>query len=154
MNISIRPFQASDQDRVFAYLMDVFDQEWGGKPYFMKDLEDIDAFYGDEKSGFWMVIDGDQIIGTVALKDYGHGRAYLKRMFVSKSYRGSGIAQQMLETVLRFAKKVAYKSVYLGTGEKNQAAVCFYTKEGFKEISSLPQDMPDYGDTVFFSYSL
>ena len=71
-------------------------------------------------------IDSHQIIGTVAirkLKEYililfNYYLYYcyiceLKRMFLSKHYRGLGIGQQMLDTAFDFAKKTGYSKILL-----------------------------------------
>ena len=79
-----------------------------------------------------------KVIGTIGLRDMGEKRGYLKRMAVEREYRGQGVAQALLTTLLTFAKSHGYHDVYLSTSADMTAAHKFYDKAGFKKISSLP----------------
>ena len=103
---------------------------------------------------FWIAVDGKEIIGTIALIDYKGGRGYLKRMYVQKNYRGLGVANMLLDTLLNYAKKKDYSEIFLGTIESMERANKFWKKCGFKKINSLPSDLPTYGDTIFYKYVL
>ncbi|MCX6769133.1 MAG: GNAT family N-acetyltransferase, partial [Candidatus Micrarchaeota archaeon] len=81
-------------------------------------------------------------------------RAYLKRMYVDKKFRGTGLAKELLETALAFARKNNYSEVYLGTVPEMAAANMFYQKHGFKKIKALPSDFPEFGDTLFYALAL
>ena len=86
------------------------------------DLMDIKNHYNKDDGGcFWIVEweDNSKIIGTVAIRkvkeislgdtnnDNPVNICELKRMFLSKQFRGKGIGQQMLDTALDYAKKLA-----------------------------------------------
>ena len=120
----------------------------------LPDLTNIPELYQKNNGNFWIALDNEKVIGTIALRNYGKGRGYLKRMYLNDRYRGKGIAQKLLNTLIDFARDKNYTTIFLGTEEKNIVANKFYQKEGFEKIDKLPTDLPDFGDTVFYKIDL
>lgn len=118
------------------------------------DLDNISDVYQKDKSNFWIAVDGDSVVGSIAIKNYGKNRAYLKRMYVDGKHRGTGLAKELLDTALAYAKEAGFKEIFLGTVEDMVAANKFYSKSGFKKIDKLPDDLPDFGDTIFYKITL
>ena len=110
------------------------------------DLLDIAAFYQVRSGNFWVALAGQQVVGTIALLDIGHGQAALRKMFVRRAFRGSqsGVARRLLEAVLEWSREKALREIFLGTTPKFFAAHRFYEKNGFSEIaeSDLPASFP------------
>ena len=52
------------------------------------DLLDIENFYLKGKGNFWVAVEDEKLIGTIALIDIDNGQAALRKMFVHKDYRG------------------------------------------------------------------
>ncbi len=65
----------------------------------------------------------------------------LKRIYVLKDYHGKGLAQQMMDFIIDYAKEYGYEAVWLGVWEHNGRARKFYSKYGF-EYSGLSHDFP------------
>lgn len=89
--------------------------------------------YQPENSQYLVVEDNGHIvagcgIGPVIGKD---GICELQKMYSLKEVRGSGIAQQLLDMSLAFARKY-YKKCYLETFENMVAANKFYAKNDFE----------------------
>lgn len=57
----------------------------------------------------------------------------LQKLYISKEFRGLGIAQLLLEKIESQAKKY-YKKIYLETAENMVEAISFYKKNGYKQI--------------------
>jgi diamine N-acetyltransferase len=55
----------------------------------------------------------------------------LKRIYVLKEFHGKGIAQQLMDFTLHYAKVNNYEVVWLGVWEHNNRAQKFYEKYGF-----------------------
>lgn len=55
----------------------------------------------------------------------------LNDLFVSKPFRGKGVASELIETVLRCSKQDQRKQVWLLTGNDNINAQKLYLKKGF-----------------------
>lgn len=60
----------------------------------------------------------------------------LKRFYLDFSQHGKGIAADMMDLVFQTAKDLGYKKIWLGVWEKNDRAIRFYKKNGFRRVSS------------------
>lgn len=107
------------------------------------DLRDIPGFYQQRTGNFWLAYVGDDLAGTIAIKDVGEGICALRKMFVKQEYRGKerGIAAALMRTLLDWARDRGVKEIFLGTVDVYHAAHRFYEKSGFTEVAR--QDVPD-----------
>ncbi len=55
----------------------------------------------------------------------------LKRLYVTRSWQGKGVAQALMDAALDAARDRGAKTLWLGVWERNQRAVAFYNKYGF-----------------------
>jgi GNAT superfamily N-acetyltransferase len=78
-------------------------------------------------------------IGCGALKRRDAITAEVKRMFVSKEKRGTGIAQKILTELETWASELEYKKCVLETGIRQVEAVHFYRKCEYKVIQNYGQ---------------
>ena len=149
----IREYEEGDSEKVFHFLYDILVNEFNISLDFNNldsDLLDIRNHYNkDDGECFWIVElkNNSQIIGTVELRKLKESKfsdtsdfAELKRMFLSKEYRGQGIGQQMLETALNFAKKVGYSKVFLYSSKDLTDSRKLYLKNGFGDIQPYNND--------------
>eukprot|EP00831_Metopus_contortus_P078664 TRINITY_DN7657_c0_g3_i2.p3 TRINITY_DN7657_c0_g3~~TRINITY_DN7657_c0_g3_i2.p3 ORF type:complete len:129 (+),score=32.89 TRINITY_DN7657_c0_g3_i2:128-514(+) len=122
--------------------------------------DSINAEYMGYRQGignFWLAFEGDELVGTIALKDVGDGVCSLRKMFVKKAYRGRerGIARALMGTLLDWAREKGGQEIYLGTADVYHAAHRFYEKSGFSEVSraQVPESVPFMDvDTKFYRY--
>ncbi len=110
------------------------------------DLQDIPGYYQKEAGSFWVAVDDDTVVGSIALLDIGDGKGALRKMFVAPTHRGAryGTAKQLLKTLLAHARERKLVAIYLGTTDKFLAAHRFYEKHGFELIvaNMLPLAFP------------
>jgi GNAT superfamily N-acetyltransferase len=64
--------------------------------------------------------------------------AEIKRMYVKPEYRGTGLAQRILDELEGWAQEIGYTAFVLETGIYQPEAIRFYTKKGYRKI-------PNYG---------
>lgn len=131
-------------------ILGILAKEFGLGDEELEDLDDLQGFYQRGRGGFWIAVENGEIVGSVAIKDYGAGRGYLKRLYVATGYRGTGLAKKLLDTALHYAKEAGFREIFLGTVPEMAAANRFYSKNGFERISKLPGDLPEFGDTIFY----
>jgi len=161
MPLSIRPYEKADEAQVIAMIL------WSQNVEFnvpitiadQPDLLDVAGFYQKGLGNFWVAVDGETVVGSIALVDIGGGEAALRKMFVRPEHRGRehGTAAALLATLLAWARERGIRTVYLGTVDVLRAAHRFYAKSGFVEVAkeSLPESFPRMGvDTKFFRYDL
>lgn len=110
------------------------------------DLQNVKGFYQQGKGNFWIAVDDNKVIGTIALIDIGNRQVALRKMFVDVHYRGKtfGVAQRLMETVIEWCKEEGIDEIYLGTINIMEAARKFYLKNGFVELvkEMLPASFP------------
>ena len=82
-------------------------------------------------------LDG-QAVACGALKEYEMGIMEVKRMYVVPSYRGRGIASNLLAELENWARELGYAKTILETGKKQPEAIRLYSKNGYTII-------PNYG---------
>lgn len=110
------------------------------------DLQDISKFYQKGAANFWIAKFEENVIGTISMLDICNNQAALRKMFVSKQFRGKEYktGQLLLDTLITYAKNAGVEEIYLGTTEKFIAAQRFYEKNGFQETDRklLPENFP------------
>lgn len=65
-----------------------------------------------------------------------HSPIELRRIYVSESAHGTGVAQALMQRSLEIAKAAGHDVVWLGTNEHNTRAVAFYKKCGFDIVGN------------------
>lgn len=123
------------------------------------DLSDIENFYQSGSGNFWIAVNQNCVVGTIALIDIGNGQGALRKMFVKSAYRGKiyNTAKFLLQTAIEWAKKHKMQEIYLGTTEKFLAAHRFYEKNQFIQLpkENLPKNFPVMKvDTRFYKLHL
>jgi DNA-binding MarR family transcriptional regulator/N-acetylglutamate synthase-like GNAT family acetyltransferase len=121
-------------------------------------LKAEDDFYYNQSYNFWYATDEKgKIIGSIGLKKIDERLGEVKKFFVSKLYRGKGVAQKLISTLLKAASKHQFEALVLGTVETLKAAHQFYRKLGFRQIdqNELPSSFERcHLDTLFFKATL
>ena len=81
---------------------------------------------------------GDEPVGCGAIKEFSPQAMEVKRMYVLPTFRGRGIASQILATLEDWAKELGYTACVLETGLMLPEAIALYTKQQYLRI-------PNYG---------
>ncbi|MEC4590723.1 GNAT family N-acetyltransferase [Nitrospirillum amazonense] len=156
-DVVIRPYRPGDESGIADLIVPIQREEFDIPITYAEqpDLRDIPGFYQQGAGEFWVAVEGDRIVGTIALKDIGDGAAALRKMFVAASHRGvpHRLAARLLAVLLAHARDRALRAVYLGTTAKFLAAHRFYEKSGFSQITpdELPPSFPRMAvDTRFY----
>ena len=123
------------------------------------DLLDVANFYQTGAGNFWVALLGDEVVGTIALRDIGKNQGALRKMFVKATHRGKEhrVASRLLERLVLSATGAQVRDLYLGTTEKFVAAHRFYEKNGFVQVAAevLPETFPRMSlDTRFYHRAL
>lgn len=116
-----------------------FDQTLG------KNLSDAEM---TPPAGFFLLArSGDKPIGCAALVRLDATAAEIKRMWISPSSRGQGVARRLLVELDRIAKKAGFKKLRLDTNRALTEAQALYRRQGFVETERY-NDNP-YADFWF-----
>lgn len=158
MSFRIAPFQPGQEAQVVGLILPIQQQEFR-VPITAADQPDLAAIpkvYQQGRGGFWVGLEGEEVVGTIGLIDFGTGGA-IRKMFLRKDQRGSGLAQALLDTLRSHAKAAGLPLLALGTLPHMLAAHRFYERNGFTRLEpeALPPAFPRMAvDTVFYQLDL
>jgi len=101
------------------------------------DLWDIEAHY-DAVGGVFFVLQTAEggIVGSVALAPMSDGGCELRKMYVARSHRGSGLGRLLLETAIAEARRMNATRITLETAAVLKEAIGLYRSYGFKPFDA------------------
>lgn len=102
--------------------------------YPTQDLEDILAAYGQSpRETFLVATDGEDVVGTVAIKQDDNPQwALLRRLFVSPQHRGKGIGGKLVHAAISFCRQHGYRHLRFRTTMQMARAIRLCEKAGFQ----------------------
>lgn len=159
--IRIQTFRPEYSDGVVNVILLIQQKEFGipitldAQP----DLHDIPGFYQHGDGNFWVALDDNRVVGTIAALDIGSRQVALRKMFVAASHRGRqpGVASSLLQTLIRWCHERDVREIFLGTTDRFLAAHRFYEKNRFVELTrgELPGAFPVMAvDSKFYRLAL
>ena len=102
---------------------------------FDKEVAELPGAYAPPSGRLWLAIDGQQVMGCVALRKIGAGIGEMKRLYVRPAFRGRGLGHTLTEKLIAEAKQIGYARLRLDTLPAQMAqAIAMYRSFGFQEI--------------------
>ena len=139
--MKIRAYTPKDKQEVVEMVSDILKQVFNGDPTQFEYVKEFDVTKDYIK---YLVAETEgpegKIIATMALKHLNKGAVRLKRMYLRSEYRKRGIAQKMLNKLVKFAKGQGYKKMILSTYSVMDHAQAFHKKNKFKEFDAKPEE--------------
>ncbi|MEO0842705.1 MAG: GNAT family N-acetyltransferase [Cyanobacteria bacterium J06643_5] len=158
-SIQISTYHPQYQSQVIDLILNIQQKEFG-VPITLEDQPDlleIPDFYQQGNGNFWVALDMDKVIGTIAAIDFDSKNLALRKMFVDSNYRGYGIGKKLLYSLVNWAEKKKIDEIALGTIDKLELAHKFYQRNGFVRItkSELPESFPIMlSDNIFYRLTI
>lgn len=112
-----------------------------------RDLDDIEAYYYNNRGHFAVLEIDNRIVATVAIARVDERTCELRKMYMNADFRGRGIGRQLLDYALATAREMGYSTMVLETATPLVAATALYEKYGFKEY--LPDHLSCRCDRAF-----
>jgi putative acetyltransferase len=119
---------------------------------FQQELDGLPGDYAPPDGGLLLAIDGDRVVGCVAIRKLGDGICEMKRLYVQPGYRGQGLGRRLAESVIAEARAIGYRKMRLDSLTSLKEAAGLYRSLGFIEIS--PYRYNPLPDAVFMELSL
>ncbi len=153
--INIKPFQTHHQADIDS-LMTTLAEEFADNIFSpqSKTITEVLLLSTDK---YWVAYTNDKVVGTIGFSKLKDNNIVLKRMFLSKEFRGQGVAKMLLDKLINFAIDNNVSNIYLGTMTQFKAAQKFYEKYNFTKIPQtvLPIDFTiNPVDTIFYRREL
>ena len=139
MNIKIRKFRAVDQPQVAKLISAILHNEFTLEKdtYSDFDLNDIKKAYSGKKDIFYVAVIGNSVIGTIAIKEDDNNTALLRRVFVSREFRGIGLGKKLILKAIEFCEQKKFRIINFCTTDKMQAAIRLCKKNGFERRAQM-----------------
>jgi putative acetyltransferase len=93
-----------------------------------------EVFSEARRNAFWVVEGANQIVGSFGIESRSVSDTELRRMYLDEGFRGSGIAQRMLDFAQAEARALGFTKMILSTAQIQKAADRFYRRSGFIQI--------------------
>lgn len=143
--VQIRTFQPDDWDSIKFVILSIL-QEWGFLPS-DQDQQELKALQSnpDYFTAFFVAEDPEAfgVVGCAGLVKRNETTCDLRKIYLLKKFRGSGIGQQLLTSCLDYARSLGFERIrfeindqMLGNNER------FYLKNGFELFAEEAPDFP------------
>ncbi len=110
----------------------------------LHDLDDFQNTYCADHGTFLVITDGDQIIGTGAVRKIDEEICELKRLWLLFEYHGQKLGYRMMQELLAFARAKGYRRMRHETDQAHQnRAFKFYKRLGFSVIPRYSDNEDD-----------
>ena len=119
---------------------------------FEEELLQLKEMYSEPTGAIFLMQQGQEFVGCVAIRKKENGIAELKRMYIKPTTRKNGGGTLLLEKALAAASQLGYKRIRLDTLANMTPAINLYKKHGFYEIA--PYYFNPEENAVFFEREL
>lgn len=131
---SIRPGTGADVSGVVALIGRVF-AEYGfiyDPVVEVPDLLAFDPHYAPPHGAFWVITDGDRIVGSVGVERLADGGAELHRLYLDADQRGRGLGEALVRVVLAWCQARGIARLCLWSDTRFEHAHRLYRRLGFR----------------------
>lgn len=129
--MQIRKYEKGYYDRVIDFLDKCLPES--GRRLDLNGRHKIYCSIEESFEEFWCLFDGENIVGTAALKKLGGKSCELKTLYLLEAYHGRGLGRLLLETVLKAAREKGFERICLDSLSSSEKAIALYKKAGFAE---------------------
>ena len=91
------------------------------------------------KGRIFMAVISNNAIGTASVKMIRDNVAELKRLYVSRSYRGKKFGELLMDSIFDLAKEYGAKEIYLDSPPPFKPAHDLFRRKGFEVFSQYPE---------------
>ena len=141
-SVKIRPIELADVPALLTIIADSR-AEYGIGERGVELLEPADhalyANYQRQRSLYFVALSADEVVGGAGVSPLAGAdplTCELQRMYLRPEARGRGIGDALLERCLEAARQFLYVRCYLETVTQMQAALEFYGRHGFRDLTS------------------
>lgn len=162
LTLRIVPIKAHQNEAARGLIFDVAFEFFGrgeefgawktrvGQTWLSQDIDELATLFPRNGGAFWVLLDGEQIVGTGGVKRVDEQTCELKRMYLLPRARGLGWGRKMAQTAIEWARGAGFERMRLDTDDELVAATALYQSLGFAPIPRYKQS----GAGLFFELKL
>ena len=140
--ILIRPRRPGDAGYIVYRHGVLYEREYELDQVFEKYvLAGVLAFLENPAGGeIWVAEEGDRIAGFIALVRIDSRTAQLRWFLIEPEFRGLGLGQRLMDTLMEFCRQQNYQHIFLWTFQGLDAARHLYEQYGFRLTEEKPNN--------------
>jgi putative acetyltransferase len=147
LDFSIRPWTAGDRipaGRLIASFLLEYGLPWEPEGA-DRDVVEVERFYIETGGGFWVVHQGDTLVGTAGFYPVSRGdRAVeLRKMYLIPSVRGRGLGTFLLQELEAEIQQRGFHTIWVETASVLQEAVKFYERHHYLPATGVETERCD-----------
>lgn len=152
---TIRPIAPKDNAELAIIIRNTlaeFGANHPGTVYYDPTTDALYELFRKEGSVYYVAEDAEGLVGGVGIfpsDGLPSDTCELVKMYLLKRARGTGLAQTLIEKVIRFAEETGYKNIYIETMPELKRAMKVYEKFGFEYIDGPMGNTGHTGCSVF-----
>lgn len=145
-------------DQTISFIKKIIKDDFGYEvnPVWHADFLELEKFYLKPRSCFYVLLDDNEVVGTIAARPYDKNYKYFTikyssqntlsiwRHYIKKDLRSKGLGSRLLSKVLRFANSKGYEYLYLHTQKNIKGSLEYWLAKGF----IVTKDIGDEFNTV------
>ena len=138
--MQIRPIEPGDNVELAKVIRGALTEFGANKPgtvYFDPTTDALYELFRTPGSYYYVATIDQQVVGGCGIfptDNLPEGTCELVKLYLAKEARGTGLAKQLMEESMRWAKANGYSQVYLESMPELAKAVSIYEKVGFKSL--------------------
>jgi putative acetyltransferase len=137
--VEIRPIQPKDNKAIAEVIRFVLIEQNApktGSAFEDAALDDMHGEYDKHRAEYFVLVEDEEVIGGAGIQALANDDSIceLQKMYFLPKARGRGLAQQMMDICLQFARAHNFKACYIETLTTMQAAQKLYLKNNFNYI--------------------
>lgn len=137
--MEILSYSSQDSVQVTTLFREIFKEKgWTERPSDYMDEPHL-LFHLPNNGLLLVAKDNNKVIATGGLIFLSESEGLLKRFYLSKLYRGTGVAQKLLTELEKKANKIGLNKIILDVSKNNARAIRFYEKSGFIKTQVDPR---------------
>jgi putative acetyltransferase len=131
----IRPWQPEDRQAagaVIAAVLAEYGLSWEPQGS-DRDAMEVEAHYWQTGGEFWVIEDGDTLVGTAGYYPIPRGdqAVEIRKMYLQSSARGQGLGRYLLEQLEEAIQRRGFEQIWVETASVLKEAVQLYETSGY-----------------------
>ncbi|HEY0429095.1 MAG TPA: GNAT family N-acetyltransferase [Pyrinomonadaceae bacterium] len=111
-----------------------------------------DEYFRAKGGEFWVVVEKNEIVATVAVQMLDAKTAELKTLYVHKDFRRAGLGENLTTLAIKYAEMKRAREIILWSDTRFTKAHHLYERLGFKRISY--RELDDLNSSKEFGFRL
>jgi ribosomal protein S18 acetylase RimI-like enzyme len=108
---------------------------------YLHDIDDYQTTYSADAGAFFVLIQGEQVVGCGGLRRLNATDGELVRLWLKKEKRKMGLGRMLFANLMKAAEDRGYARVFLDTSSRCVDAIALFRRNGFVDCAPYKQSI-------------